>query len=144
MKKNLIAALLLLTLTSSAIAGPKPAGYRPWYKDWKNWAILGAAVGSSLYSTHEKTACRQRTDIERCPTGGYGEFRGREVLQGGLSVGLATLSIWGHQKGIKEWPLFGAAATGWNISTGIRNHRVPAGDTDEETRLRKTYSFNVH
>lgn len=64
-----------------------------WYKDWKNWAILGASVGASLAATHEGQVCRSRVDIERC-SGRYGPFGGQESTRFGVSLGMGITSVY--------------------------------------------------
>jgi hypothetical protein len=108
-----------------------PAARHHWYRDRVNWAILAVAVGSSLYATHEIHACRQRNDLIHCPDGGYGEFRAREELRGGVSLGTAILSIYGreHWRGgwrnelLNDAPV--AAWSGWNVAVGRSNQTTP-------------------
>lgn len=139
--KRIIAAALLLTLASSTMAQPN----RPWYKDWKNWAMLAGSIAAAGYATHEKHLCRQRVGLDGCPMAGYGEFKAREAIQAGAAIGLASLSIWGHQQGYKEWPIFGAGFAGFLVVQGARNQRtpVPAGGRDAD-KASKTYSFQIH
>lgn len=110
--RKLLLILLLVALPTEA---------KPWYRDKKNWLMLGASVGASLYATHNGHTCRQRVGLDGCTMAGYGEFRSREILRGGIALGTAALSIKMHQEGYREWFIWGAGDAAFNASIAAHN-----------------------
>lgn len=139
MRKIIGTTVLLSLLATSGLAKPG----HPWYKDWKNWAVLAGTVGASIYASRAKVGCRARVGLDGCPAAGYGEFRSREILQGGIAVGAAALSIWGHQQGFKEWPVFAGGVAAFDLQLGVRNQLKQPPTVKDATGASKTYSFQV-
>ncbi len=106
----LLVSFLLLAGTLSAEPPSKP-----WYKDWKVWAVIGTSIASSAVATKEAHDCRMRPNagISFCQ-GGYGEFKARESVRMGTSLLLDGIGIWGRHEGYKEWPSFALGFTGYN------------------------------
>lgn len=124
MKILLIFALLI---PSALNAEPR----HRWYRDKVNLALIAAAVGSSLFATHAIHDCRMRNDLIHCPDGGYGEFRAREELRGGVSLLSAGMTIYGREHWRRGWknelindfPV--AAWSSWNLSVGRSDQTTP-------------------
>jgi hypothetical protein len=96
MKKALSVIFVCLTLLCGSVEA------KPWYRDWKSWAVIGAAVGSHIALEKTTHDCRIRSDIGRC----YGEYSGQKAIQGldlGATVGFLALSLEGRHLGFKEW-----------------------------------------
>lgn len=119
--------ILSLILSTNLTAEPK----HHWYKDKKNWFLIGVAVASDFYATHEIANCRARNDIQHCPDGGYGPFKGREGIRYGTSAGMVILSIWAREHWHGGWKteLLNDAPvmlySGYNFRVGISDHNVP-------------------
>jgi hypothetical protein len=114
--KRLITLLLLVALVTLVAL---PVGAKPWYKDWKVWAVVGVSLGSSLALTHEAHECREQFSPAPC-AGGYGEFKAREISRGVTSLGLVGIGLWGRHIGIKEWA---TPALGFATYNGIAAYR---------------------
>jgi hypothetical protein len=110
-----ILALLLLAMAQGAAAQE----HKPWYKDWQAWLVAGASIASSVAMTHEAHACRERFGPAPC-SGGYGEFKAREIVRGVTSIGMTAISLWGRHQGFKEWPV---PALGFAAYNGIAAYR---------------------
>jgi hypothetical protein len=142
------ALLLLISLTlQTAAANAEPRHH--WYKDKTNWALLAVAVASSLYATHEIHNCRTRNDLIHCPDGGYGEFRAREELRGGTSIGLAFLSIYGREHWRNGWKdellndMPTAAFSSWNVIVGRADQTTPTFPRNPEYQNPTPWKFQV-
>jgi hypothetical protein len=117
-----IRAFTAVLVASLLLGMSTPA--KPWYRDWKNWAVIGAATASSLVATHQGSSCRQRAGVAPC-SGGYGSFNGREYgVRLGTSVGLAALSVWGHQEGLPEWAVPAASVATFNAVVAVKQSRI--------------------
>lgn len=127
MKKLAFVLLLAIAFPAHVYSEPR----HRWYKDWRNWALIGVSVAASGFATHEIHACRQRNDLIHCPDGGYGEFRAREELRLGTSLGMAALSVYGREHWKHGWknalinnsPVI--AISGYNLAVGLSDRRVP-------------------
>jgi hypothetical protein len=119
-----IIVFLLLLCPTMLSAQPN----KPWYKDKKVWFVIAHSVGSSIAATHEAHQCRLRFGPAPCD-GGYGEFRAREWVRFGSSIGLTALSLWGRHQDIKVWAAPSTAFSSYNTSVAVRQARIgcPAG-----------------
>jgi len=111
-------ALLFLLLPGLAVAGPRKVVLHV-LTDF----VLPA--GSSVAATHYIHTCRQQFGIGgHCPDGGYGEFKARESIRFGFSVGMGQLShYWRKSEDDRfhwDWLLPTAGATTWNTVTAIQ------------------------
>lgn len=127
-------ALCFLLLASTLDA-------KPWYRDWRNWAIIGGSIAASSYATNQIHNCRARNDLIHCPDGGYGEFRARELVRLSTSVSVAALSVYGRQHWTHGWRnelINDAPATawaGWNIAVGHSDQTTPTYPRYDAGRL---------
>jgi hypothetical protein len=102
--KRLLALFLIFSTSLTA---------KPWHHDWKFWAVAGSnllASGIAIKETHD---CRMRETIAFC-NGGYGPFAARSGVNFGTAAGFDILAAWGHDHGVKEWPMWAAGLTGYN------------------------------
>lgn len=109
------------------------------------YVLFGVSVGASLFATHEIHDCRLRNDLPHCPDGGYGEFRAREELRGGVSLTMASLSVYGREHWTNGWrdELINDSPAilwaGYNVKVGWSDHQVPNYPRMDETRFRVKY-----
>lgn len=133
--RTLARTLTLILIFPLLAAGAPP--HRHWYTDWKNWALIAASLAPAGYATHEIHDCRMRNDLQHCPDGGYGPFRGRESIRWSLSLGMAAMSVYGrehfHGALLNDAPV--AIWGGYNLGVGIADHRVPTYGRDAASRL---------
>lgn len=92
-----------------------------WYRDWKNWAILGASAGASLAATREGQVCRSHIDLERC-SGRYGPFGGQESVRFGVSLGMGITSVYmrEHDYKAKWWLLPASGAIAFDTTVAVK------------------------
>lgn len=112
--KRLLILFLLIAL---------PCKARPWYRDWKAWAVIGASVGSSIAATSQAHHCRVHYGPAPCD-GGYGEFKAREITRGITSLGMVSFSLWGRHQGFHEWAAPALGFAGYNTYVALQQSRV--------------------
>ncbi len=123
---RILATVLLLMFPVITRAGP-----HRWYKDWRNWAVVAGSLATSVYASHEIHDCRARNDLIRCPDGGYGPFKAREELRGGISLGAAVLTIYGREHWPNGWKNElindspAALWSSWNLAVGLADQTTP-------------------
>jgi hypothetical protein len=113
MKKVLVTLFIIVIVPSLSSA-------KPWYRDWKSWAVLGAAAGSSISRAHNAHACRVRVGEAGPCDGEYTSSRATQGVQIGASVGMFALSLWGRHQGFKEWA---APSLGFSTYNGVIAYR---------------------
>lgn len=118
---KVLAAIALLLLAS-------PIEAKPWYKDWKAWAVVTASLGSSAAATHWSHGCREKFGPAPCQ-GGYGAFAAREGVRFGTAAILTGHALWGRREGYRDWPVFALGFAAYNTSVAYRQTLVgcPAG-----------------
>jgi hypothetical protein len=121
--KKLFASIILLCMLAV------PVQAKPWYKDLKVWAVIGAATGSTIALSKTTNDCRARLGPEPC-FGQYGEpaaMRGVNIVG---TAGMTLISLWGRHEHIKAWA---APALGMATFNGIEAFKqthatCPAGE----------------
>lgn len=127
MKRILVLAVALLLAI--------PAQAKPWYKDWKVWAVLGAAAGSQIALDKTVYDCRVRSDVGYC-FGQYSEHKAIVGINIGGTVGMAAISLLGRHKGFKEWAAPSLAFTVFNSAQSYHQTVSPpkVNSPDPEVR----------